>query len=96
MVSAGTWQSDAIKTGPGVSAVRTAMKVPVALVSTSPESRVQGILMDTNTLGAFETVVSAEDVARGRPDPEALLYASQSIGRPPARCVVVGMCELAC
>jgi 5-amino-6-(5-phospho-D-ribitylamino)uracil phosphatase len=40
--------------------------------------------------GEFEAVVTAEDVYRGRPDPEAYLYAAQQIGRPPARCVVVG------
>jgi beta-phosphoglucomutase-like phosphatase (HAD superfamily) len=38
----------------------------------------------------FEVVVSAEDVYRGRPDPEGYLYAAQRLDRPPFRCVVVG------
>jgi beta-phosphoglucomutase-like phosphatase (HAD superfamily) len=35
-------------------------------------------------------VVTAEDVARGRPDPEAVLLAAQRLGRPPIRCVLIG------
>ncbi len=27
---------------------------------------------------------------RGRPDPECYLYSAQAIGRPPARCIVIG------
>ena len=38
----------------------------------------------------LEAVVTAEDVYRGRPDPEAYLYAAQQLQRPPVRCVVVG------
>lgn len=64
--------------------------VPVALVSTAPEARVHRILSETGVANEFETVVCAEDVYRGRPDPEGFLYASQRISRPPARCVVVG------
>ena len=38
----------------------------------------------------FQTVVSGDDVYRGRPDPEAYLYAAQQLGRPSVRCVVIG------
>jgi len=38
----------------------------------------------------FQTVVSGDDVYRGRPDPEAYLYAAQQLGRPSLRCVVIG------
>lgn len=38
----------------------------------------------------FAAVVAAEDTYRGRPDPEPYLLAAQLMGRPPARCVVVG------
>ena len=41
-------------------------------------------------IGVFDAIVTAEDVHRGRPDPECYLYAAQQIQRPPLRCVVVG------
>ena len=38
---------------------------------------------------AFETIVSADDVQRGKPDPEVYLTAAQRLGVSPARCIVV-------
>ena len=46
-----------------------------------------------DTLGLTETfgaIVTADDVYRGRPDPESYLLAAQQLGRPPVRCVVIG------
>jgi HAD superfamily hydrolase (TIGR01509 family) len=64
--------------------------VPVALACSAPEARV---LPELEALGLSErlaAVVIAEDVARGRPDPEAVLLAAQRLGRPPIRCVLIG------
>ncbi len=38
---------------------------------------------------AVETLVAAEDVTRGKPDPEAYLTAAARLGVPPAACLVV-------
>lgn len=38
---------------------------------------------------AFETVVTADDVARGKPDPAVYLTAAQRLGVPADRCVVI-------
>lgn len=38
---------------------------------------------------AFETVVTAEDVVRGKPDPAVYRTAAERLGVPPERCVVV-------
>jgi beta-phosphoglucomutase-like phosphatase (HAD superfamily) len=66
-------------------------ETPRALVSSSPESTVYKVLDGIPELESmFEVVVSAEDVYRGRPDPEGYLYAAQRLDRPPFRCVVVG------
>lgn len=66
-------------------------ETPRALVSSSPESTVYKVLDGIPELASmFEVVVSAEDVFRGRPDPEGYLYAAQRLNRPPFRCVVVG------
>ena len=64
---------------------------PCALVSSSPESVVYKVLDGLPGLESmYEVVVSAEDVFRGRPDPEGYLYAAQRLERPPFRCVVIG------
>jgi 5-amino-6-(5-phospho-D-ribitylamino)uracil phosphatase len=67
---------------------------PVALVSSAPERRVHSVLDAAALTPRFEAVVTGDDVARGRPDPEGYLYAAQRIGRPPLRCVVVGTSNL--
>ena len=67
---------------------------PIALVSSAPERRVESILEASGLAPRFEVVVSADDVYRGKPDPEGYLYAAQRIGRPPVRCVVVGTSNL--
>jgi sugar-phosphatase len=36
----------------------------------------------------FTVVVSAEDVTRGKPDPEVYLRAAQRLGAEPGRCLV--------
>lgn len=36
----------------------------------------------------FQAIVSAEDVAHGKPDPDVFLKAAAKIGQPPARCMV--------
>jgi beta-phosphoglucomutase-like phosphatase (HAD superfamily) len=37
----------------------------------------------------FETVVSAQDVARGKPAPDIFLHTAQQLGVDPADCVVI-------
>src|SRR5687768_8614379 len=36
----------------------------------------------------FADIVSAEDVTRGKPDPQVFLTAAARMNRPPAKCVV--------
>lgn len=64
--------------------------MPVAVACSAPEARVQPVLDTTGLAPALEAVVTAEDVYRGRPDPEAYLLAAQRLQRPPVRCVVIG------
>ena len=68
----------------------TPVQVPVAVACSAPEARVQPVLETTGLAPALEAVVTAEDVYRGRPDPEAYLLAAQRLQRPPVRCVVIG------
>lgn len=67
-------------------------QVPVALCSV--EKRF--VQEDIKRLGLepyISAVVAADDVERFRPDPEAYLFAAQKLGRPTARCIVVGACN---
>jgi beta-phosphoglucomutase-like phosphatase (HAD superfamily) len=66
------------------------MQVPAAIATSAPEARVGPALKQAGLDSMFAAVITADDVHRGRPDPEAYLYAAQQIGRPPARVVVVG------
>ena len=64
--------------------------MPVALACSAPEARVQPALEAAGLLPQLAAVITAEDVARGRPDPDGILYAAQQLQRPPIRCVLVG------
>lgn len=70
--------------------VNRCMQVPAGVVSSAPEARMRTALAATGLEHAFQTVVTGDDVYRGRPDPEAYLFAAQQLGRPTVRCVVVG------
>jgi beta-phosphoglucomutase-like phosphatase (HAD superfamily) len=53
------------------------LQVPTALVCSAPERRVLKTLEEAGLDGFFDTVVTGDDVYRGRPDPEGYLYAAQ-------------------
>lgn len=63
----------------------------MALACSAPEARVRPTLDALGLSDRLTGIVTAEDVARGRPDPEAILYAAQQLGRPPIRCVLIGV-----
>lgn len=67
----------------------------MALACSAPETRVMESLEAMGLLDFFPVIVCAEDVARGRPDPDGILYAAQQIERPPIRCVLIGVLAVA-
>jgi len=60
-----------------------------AIVSSTPRENIDLILYELGLTGAFDAIVSGDDVSKGKPDPEGFLLASQRLGVPPADCVVV-------
>lgn len=62
--------------------------VPCALVTMSYQSLAQAVASQLPA-GSFDTVVTGEQVARGKPDPEAYLTAAQRLGVQPSRCVAI-------
>lgn len=60
-----------------------------AIASSAPRANVEVMIEVVGIRHVIDAFVSAEDVTRGKPDPEVFLAAAASIGVPPARCVVV-------
>ncbi len=58
-----------------------------AIASSAPRANVQAIVEMLKL--PFETIIAAEDVRHGKPDPEVFLTAAARLGVPPAQCVVV-------
>ncbi|KAF3792612.1 Phosphorylated carbohydrates phosphatase [Nymphaea thermarum] len=65
-------------------------KIPMALVSTRPRNHLEMALGAINIANVFAVVVAADDVHRGKPDPEMFSYASQLLNLIPERCIVFG------
>jgi HAD superfamily hydrolase (TIGR01509 family) len=62
--------------------------VPVGLATSSPLEARTFVLRALGIEAAFDAVVGAEDVARGKPHPDIFLAAARALGVPAAACVV--------
>jgi HAD superfamily hydrolase (TIGR01509 family) len=60
-----------------------------AIASAAPRLNVEAIMAALGIEAYFDAISSAEDVQRGKPDPQVFLVAAERVGAPPARCVVV-------
>ena len=60
-----------------------------AIASSAPRLNVEVVLGALGMTHYFQGVVSAEDVHKGKPDPEVYLTAAARVGAVPGRCVVV-------
>jgi len=69
--------------------------VPIAICSGSLRTEIEWVLQDAGLRSLFDVIVSAEDVTRGKPDPEGFLLALQRLNEStaapitPGRCVVI-------
>jgi beta-phosphoglucomutase-like phosphatase (HAD superfamily) len=63
-------------------------KVPMAVASNGHLKNVRATLEATRLLPLFATVVSADEVAKGKPAPDVFLEAARRIGVNPADCIV--------
>ncbi len=63
--------------------------VPMAVASGSSPEAIGTILARTGLDAHLRTVVSADEVARGKPAPDVFLEAARRLGAEPARCVVL-------
>jgi beta-phosphoglucomutase family hydrolase len=62
--------------------------IPAAVGSSTPLKNVETVIEMAGLEGFFSAKVTAEDVKRGKPEPDVFLLAAERIERVPARCVV--------
>jgi HAD superfamily hydrolase (TIGR01509 family) len=60
-----------------------------AIASAAPRANIETILDVLQASQCFQAIVSADDVHRGKPDPEVFLIAATKLGVAPERCIVV-------
>jgi beta-phosphoglucomutase len=60
-----------------------------AIASAAPRANIEVILEALSATHFFQGIVSAEDVHKGKPDPEVYLTAAARVGAVPNRCIVV-------
>lgn len=77
---------------PGVAALLEDLRqhgIPCAIGTSTPRENVECVLEITKLAGFFRDVAAAEDVSRGKPDPEVFLKAAAKLGVEPSACVVI-------
>lgn len=72
----------------GALAAARAAGLPLALATSSNRPAVDLLLARPGFAGAFDAIVTAEDISRSKPDPEIFRLAAERIGVPPEHCVV--------
>lgn len=60
-----------------------------AVASAAPRANIDAVLEALSATHVFQGIVSAEDVHRGKPDPEVYLTAACRVEVPPDSCIVV-------
>ncbi len=60
-----------------------------AVASAAPRANVEAIVAALGIEAFFNAISSAEDVQRGKPDPQVFLVAAERVGVQPARCIVI-------
>jgi HAD superfamily hydrolase (TIGR01509 family) len=75
---------------PGIMRALSAIDLLTCVASSGNHAGIQYKLAKTGLLSQFEgRIFSAEDVARGKPDPDVFLYAAKAMGVDPHNCAVV-------
>jgi len=60
-----------------------------AIASSAPRTNIHTVLKVLGAVAYFDTIVSGEDVQRGKPDPQVFLLAAERMRVPPDCCIVV-------
>jgi HAD superfamily hydrolase (TIGR01509 family) len=68
---------------------RVALTHPVAIASSAHRAVIDAAVDALGLHGVLDQIVSSDDVAAGKPDPDVYLLAASRLGVEPARCLVV-------
>jgi beta-phosphoglucomutase family hydrolase len=82
---------DGIQALPGVKTFLQAAKaagIPRSVGSSTPRKNIETVIEMAGLEGLFDVIVCAEDVQRGKPDPEVFLLGAQRLGCAPENCIV--------
>lgn len=63
--------------------------LPLAVASSSTRFYIEMVLEELGLRNAFRVIVSADEVAHGKPDPDIFLLAAERLGVPPQSCLVI-------
>jgi len=63
-------------------------KLPLAVASGSSLRVIHASLAETPILGKFSLITSADQVARGKPEPDLFIYTARKLGVNPENCLV--------
>ena len=83
---------DAIAAVPGALALVERLHrrgVPLAVASSSPRPFIERVLRCLDVLDRFSVVMSGDEVARGKPEPDVFLAVARALGMAPVECVVI-------
>jgi HAD superfamily hydrolase (TIGR01509 family) len=64
-------------------------RIPYALATSAPLWKVQHNLEEAGVADYFSVIVTGDDVARGKPGPDAFIEAAQRLGFEPSRCIAI-------
>jgi tRNA threonylcarbamoyl adenosine modification protein YeaZ len=65
------------------------MNIPMAIASSAPRQNLDIFIKMLGIAPFFKTVVSGEEVERGKPDPQSFLLAAEKLQATPRQCVVI-------
>ena len=77
---------------PGLAALLDALdahRLPRAIASSSPMGRILRNVELAGFAGRFDVVISGDDVARGKPEPDIFLAAAKALGVAPEHCMTL-------
>ena len=75
---------------PGVARALARIAAPTCVASSGTHERIRLALTTTGLLERFDgRIFSAQDVTRGKPEPDLFLHAANTLGVAPARCAVI-------
>ncbi len=84
-------KADGLDPLPGVKQLLRGLQeagVPCSIGSSTPTKNIETGLEITGLAEYFAAITAAEDVSRGKPDPEVFQIAARKVSREPANCVV--------